>query len=158
MSQGTHDPHVYFAPGRINLAAFPLPTLRGTVYMGEFNARHPDLKDPSQIPDWNGPRPLDYVRGYRLTRWDIGGAAHSRGGTLDHIFAYSHIQDWWLHVSSASPSLCFFLTTLPLASAYQYQLHPPPLKPHLHPDNSQILHDIHLLHGYYTSYIQHLLP
>ncbi|XP_076044779.1 uncharacterized protein LOC143027381 [Oratosquilla oratoria] len=78
--------NVYSAPGRINLAALPLPTLRGVIYMGDFNARHPDLGDTSPIPNRNGPRLLDYVRRYRLTRWDTGGATHSRGGTLDYIF------------------------------------------------------------------------
>ena len=78
--------NVYSAPGRINLAALPLPTLRGVIYMGDFNARHPDLGDTSATPNRSGPRLLDYVRQYRLTRWDTGGATHSRGGTLDHIF------------------------------------------------------------------------
>uniref|UniRef100_A0A0P4W4C6 Endonuclease/exonuclease/phosphatase domain-containing protein n=1 Tax=Scylla olivacea TaxID=85551 RepID=A0A0P4W4C6_SCYOL len=78
--------NVYSAPGRMNLAALPLPTLRGFIYMGDFNARRPDLSDSSHTPNRNGPRLLDYVRRYRLTRWNTGGATHSRGGTLDHIF------------------------------------------------------------------------
>lgn len=77
--------NVYSAPGRMNLAALPLPTLRGAIYMGDFNARHPALGDSSQTPNRNGPRLLAYVRRYGLTRWDTGGATHSRGGTLDHI-------------------------------------------------------------------------
>ena len=78
--------NVYSAPGRINLAALPLPTLRGAIYMGDFNARHPELGDTSHTPNRNGPRLLDYVRCHRLTRWITGGATHSRGGTLDYIF------------------------------------------------------------------------
>lgn len=78
--------NVYSAPGPINLPALPSPTLQGTIYMGDFNARHPDLGDSTPTPNRNGPRLLDYVKRYGLTRWDTGGATHSRGGTLDHIF------------------------------------------------------------------------
>jgi len=77
--------NVYSAPGRINLPALPTPTIRGMIYMGDFNARHPALGDLSLTSNRNGLPLLEYIRRYQLTRWDIGGATHARGGTLDHI-------------------------------------------------------------------------
>ena len=77
--------NVYSAPGVINLPALPVPTDRGMVYMGDFNARHPALGDVSPTPNRGGLPLLNYIRRNRLTRWDTGGATHARGGTVDHI-------------------------------------------------------------------------
>ena len=77
--------NVYSSPARLTLRALPPPTVRGVVYMGDFNARHSDLGDPSASSNHNGPRLLAYIRRHHLTRWDTGGATHSRGGTLDYI-------------------------------------------------------------------------
>ncbi|MPC54157.1 hypothetical protein E2C01_048065 [Portunus trituberculatus] len=77
--------NVYSAPARLTLQALNPPTVRGFVYMGDFNARHPDLGDPSPSCNHNGPRLLAYIGRHRLTRWDTGGATHSRGATLDYI-------------------------------------------------------------------------
>ncbi|MPC60090.1 hypothetical protein E2C01_054127 [Portunus trituberculatus] len=66
-------------------ATFPALTIRGVVYMGDFNARHPALGDLSGIVNRNGTRLLEYTRRYQLTRCDTGGTTHARGGTLDHI-------------------------------------------------------------------------
>lgn len=63
----------------------PPPLTCGIVYIGDFNARHPELGDKSPTPNRNGPRLLGYIWRNRLTRWDTGGATHSHGGTLDHI-------------------------------------------------------------------------
>ncbi|XP_076054497.1 uncharacterized protein LOC143033192 [Oratosquilla oratoria] len=77
--------NVYSAPGLINLPALPIPTDSGMIYMGDFNARHPALGDVSPTPNRAGRPLLDYIRRHRLTRWDTGGATHTRGGTIDHI-------------------------------------------------------------------------
>ena len=77
--------NVYCAPGGMDPATFPAPTIRGVVYMGDFNSRHPALGDLSGTINRNGTRLLEYTRRYQLTRWDTGGATHARGGTLDHI-------------------------------------------------------------------------
>ena len=77
--------NVYSAPARLHLAALPPPTVRGFVYMGDFNARHPALGDCSSFPNSCGLRLLSYIRRLHLTRWDTGGATHSHGGTLDHV-------------------------------------------------------------------------
>ena len=37
--------NVYCAPGGMDPATFPAPTIRGVVYMGDFNSRHPALGD-----------------------------------------------------------------------------------------------------------------
>ena len=83
--------------------------------------------DSSPIPNRNGSRLLDDVRRYPLTRcWDIG-ILVVRPTPVEEV-AWTTLyspQDWWLHASSAPPSLCFFLAMLPLASATQFQLHPP---------------------------------
>ncbi|KAK3893344.1 hypothetical protein Pcinc_002898 [Petrolisthes cinctipes] len=77
--------NVYSAPARLTLEALPSPTVRGTVYMGDFNARHSDLGDGSGSINRNGVRLLSYIRKHHLTRWDTGGATHCRGGTLEYI-------------------------------------------------------------------------
>lgn len=76
--------NVYCAPGLLNVSALPPPTDLGTIYMGDFNSRHPDLGDLSAL-NRNGRQLLQYIHRNHLTRWDTGGATHSRGGTLDHI-------------------------------------------------------------------------
>ena len=58
--------------------------LRGSVYLGDFNARHPAIGDHSRL-NRNGGCLMSYIRNHNLTRWGTGGATHSRGGTLDHI-------------------------------------------------------------------------
>ena len=77
--------NVYSAPGGLTPATFPAPTIRGMVYTGDFNARHPALGDLSGTVNRNGTRLLEYIRRNQLTRWDTAGATHARGGTLDHI-------------------------------------------------------------------------
>ncbi|MPC85936.1 hypothetical protein E2C01_080742 [Portunus trituberculatus] len=78
--------NVYAAPGRMEPAIFPAPTIRGDVYMGDFNARHPALGDLSGTVNRNGTRLLEYTRRYQLTRWDTGGATHARGALFsDHV-------------------------------------------------------------------------
>ncbi|KAG0728250.1 hypothetical protein GWK47_032886 [Chionoecetes opilio] len=76
--------NVYSAPGVIHLPALPIDTDRGMIYMGDFNARQPALGDASPTPNCSGLPLLNYIRHYRLTHWDTGGATHARGGTLDH--------------------------------------------------------------------------
>ena len=53
------------------------------VYMGDFNAQHPDLCDLSDSHNRNGVRLLSYLQRHCLTRWDTGGATHSRGSYPD---------------------------------------------------------------------------
>ena len=77
--------NVYSAPGRLQLDDLPPPTVRGTVYAGDFNARHPELGDRPGASNRPGVLLLSFVRRHHLTRWDTGGATHSRGGTLDHV-------------------------------------------------------------------------
>ena len=77
--------NVYSAPARLQLAALPPPTVRGTVYAGDFNARHHALGDRSGTSNRSGVLLLSYIHRHHLTRWDTGGATHSRGGTLDHV-------------------------------------------------------------------------
>lgn len=116
--------NVYAAPGRIDTAVLPTPTVRGTIYMGDFNARHPALGDFSLAPNRNGTRLEEWLRRYRLTRWDTGGATHSRGGTLDHILTHGLV---------ASSVRCSSVPTLfsdHLALTLHYSL--PAAPPHLH--------------------------
>ena len=77
--------NVYSAPRGMNPAALPAPTIRGMVYIGDFNARHPALGDLSGTVNRNGTLLLEYIRRNQLTRWTTGGATHAQGGTLDHI-------------------------------------------------------------------------
>ncbi|KAK3885900.1 hypothetical protein Pcinc_009918 [Petrolisthes cinctipes] len=79
--------NVYSAPARLTLEALPSPTVRGMVYMGDFNARHSDLGDGSGSINRNGVRLLSYIHKHHLTHWDTGGATHCRGGTLDYILS-----------------------------------------------------------------------
>ena len=80
--------NVYSAPGKLNTAALPTPTTRGMIYMGDFNARHPALGDLSDTVNRSGTRLVDFIHQNHLTRWNTGGATHSRGGTLDHILTH----------------------------------------------------------------------
>ena len=77
--------NVYSAPAKLNPEALPPPTVRGMVYMGDFNAWHPDLCDLSGSHNRNGVRLLSYLHRHYLTRWDTGGATHFHGDTLDHV-------------------------------------------------------------------------
>lgn len=43
--------NVYSSPGKIKLAALPTPSPSGMIYMGDFNARHPDLGDAANAPN-----------------------------------------------------------------------------------------------------------
>ena len=102
--------NVYSAPGRrTSLAALRcvVPSIWETIPIA---ARHPDLGDSSPIPNRNGSRLLDDVRRYPLTRcWDIG-ILVVRPTPVEEV-AWTTLyspQDWWLHASSAPPSLCFF--------------------------------------------------
>ena len=53
--------NVYSAPGIILLDDLPPPSPHGMIYMGDFNARHPDLGDTSPVPNRNGLRLLNYI-------------------------------------------------------------------------------------------------
>ena len=77
--------NIYSAPTSLQLAALPPPPVRGTVYAGDFNARHPALGDRSGTTNRPGALLLSYICRHHLTRWDAGGATHFRGGTLDHV-------------------------------------------------------------------------
>ena len=108
--------NVYAAPGEIDTASLPPPSVRGTIYVGDFNARHPAFGDISAAPNRNGSRLEEYLRRYRLRRWDTGGATHSRGGTLDHILTHGLVE---------SNVRCSSVPTLfsdHLALAFQYSL------------------------------------
>ncbi|XP_064106860.1 uncharacterized protein LOC135215837 [Macrobrachium nipponense] len=112
--------NVYSAPGLINLSALPTPTNLGMIYMGDLNARHPDLGDVSPISNRSGVLLLSYIHRYHLTRWDTGGATHIRGGTLDHILTSGLVAS---HVSCHSvPSL--FSDHVALCLQYTIQTHP----------------------------------
>ncbi len=75
--------NVYFALARLHPAALPLPS----VYLEDFNVRHPALGDLSGSSNRPGVLLLSYIRKYHLTRWNTGGDTHSRGGTLDHVLS-----------------------------------------------------------------------
>ena len=97
--------NVYFAAAGLNPQTLPPPTVCGMVYIGDFNARHPDLCDLSGSHNRNGVRVLSYLHSYCLTRWDTGGATHSRGGTvlwitLDYVALSLHYS---LSVRPATP-------------------------------------------------------
>ena len=118
--------NVYSAPGLIHLPALPTPTDNGMIYMGDFNARHPALGDAAAIPNRSGTPLLNYINRYRLTRWDTGGATHSRGGTLDHILTSGLV---------ASRVRCHSIPSLfsdHLAISLQYSLPSHPTPPHHH--------------------------
>ncbi len=140
--------NVYSAPGVINLPALPIPTDRGMIYMGDFNARHPALGDASPTPNRRGLPLLNYIRRYRLTRWDTGGATHARGGTIDHILTSGLV---------ASRVSCHSIPSLfsdHVALSLQYSLSTRPTLPH---------HRIHIsippkYCPTYVSYISCLLP
>ena len=79
--------------------------LRGAIYMGDYNAYHPDLGYSFPIQNKNGYSLLDYVRRYRLTSWDIGKATHSVGAALNHIFTSGLVVS---HVRCSSILVLFF--------------------------------------------------
>lgn len=96
--------NVYSAPGGMDPATFPAPTIRGMIYIGDFNARHPALGDLSGTVNRNGTRLLEYIRRNQLTRWDTAGATHARGGTLDHILTCGLVPS---HVKCSSVPALF---------------------------------------------------
>lgn len=71
--------NVYGAPGRMNPAVLPVPSINGTIYMGDFNSRHPALGDVPGTINRNGTRLLQYIHRNQLTRWNTAGATHARG-------------------------------------------------------------------------------
>ena len=79
--------NVYSAPTKLNPDILPPPTVRGIVYMGDFNSRHSDLGDIFGSYNRNGLLLRNYIHNHNLTRWDTGGATHSRGGTLDPLLS-----------------------------------------------------------------------
>ncbi|KAK3893651.1 hypothetical protein Pcinc_002564 [Petrolisthes cinctipes] len=79
--------NVYSGPARLTLEALPSPTVRGMVYIGDFNAQHSDLGDGSGSINHNGVGLFSYIRKHHVTRWNTGGATHCRGGTLDYILS-----------------------------------------------------------------------
>ncbi|MPC48146.1 hypothetical protein E2C01_041913 [Portunus trituberculatus] len=109
--------------GEIDTGVLPTPSIRSTIYMGDFNVRHPALGDISATPNRNGIRLEDYIRRYRLRRWDTGGATHSRGGTLDYILTHGLVT---FNVRCSSvPTL--FSDHLALVLQYSLQSTFPPL-------------------------------
>ncbi|MPC47626.1 hypothetical protein E2C01_041378 [Portunus trituberculatus] len=74
--------NVYSAPVGLIIHVLPTPLDCGIIYIGDFNARHPELRAISQTPKRNGVQLLRYMRRYHLTRWDCDGATHSRGGLM----------------------------------------------------------------------------
>lgn len=82
---------IHSARNRLTLEALPSPTMRGVAIMGDFTARHPDMEDYFGSYDRNDLRLHSYIGNYQLTRWDTGGATHSRGDTLDHIHTFDLI-------------------------------------------------------------------
>ncbi len=125
--------NVYSAPARLYLAALPPPTVRGMAYLGDFNARHPDLGDRSGSTNYPGLRHLSYIRRHHLTRWDTGGATHSRGGTLDHVLT-SGLVTCRIQCSSVpalfsdhiSLRFCYSLPSVPTNSDSRFRINVPP--------------------------------
>ena len=118
--------NVYSAPGKINLPVLLVPTDRGMIYMGDFNARHPALGDVFPTPNCSGVLLLSYIHCYRLTRWDTGEATHARGGTLDHILTSG------LVASRVSCHSIPFLFSDHIALSLQYSILTRPSLPHHH--------------------------
>lgn len=61
------------------------------IYIGDFNAQHPDLSDISPAPNQNGQYLLEYIRRYQLSRWETGGATHSLGAIEDGLAFQRHL-------------------------------------------------------------------
>lgn len=80
--------NVYSAPGRIIFTDLPHSASHGMIYMGDFNARHPNLGDASPNPNRYGLPLVQYIRRHNITHWPVGGTTHIRGGTLDHIITH----------------------------------------------------------------------
>ena len=59
--------NVYVAPGKIDTGILPPPSVHSTVYMGDFNARHPALGDVSLTPNRNGTRLEEWLHHCWLT-------------------------------------------------------------------------------------------
>lgn len=67
--------NTYSASAALIPLALSPPTARGVVYMGDFNAQHPDFGDC--FGSYN--RLLSSIDMHQLMRWDTGGATHSMG-------------------------------------------------------------------------------
>ena len=59
--------NVYCSPIKLNPASLPPPTDFRTLYMGDFNARHPELGDGAPTSNRNGRSFLHYIRSNHLT-------------------------------------------------------------------------------------------
>ena len=100
------------APGGMSPASLAAPTIRGMVYIQDFNARHPALGDPAGTVNRNGTRLLEHTRRNQITRWDTGGATHAQGGTLEsgpHPYIWTRALPSEVYVCSAlfSDHICF---------------------------------------------------
>ena len=115
--------NVYCAPGNLHVPVLPPPSGQGMVYMGDFNARHPDLGDLSTL-NRNGHQLKRYIQCNHLTRWDVGGATHARGGTLDHIITSGLVA---ARVSCASIPALF---SDHVALSFRYTVPVPQRSPH----------------------------
>lgn len=140
--------NVYTAPGLINIQALPTPTDCGMIYMGDFNARHPDLGDASPTPNRSGLPLLNYIRRYHLTRWDTGGATHARGGTVDHILTSGLVPSR----VSCHPVPSLFSDHVALSLEYSLQTHP------VNPHHRTRISIPPKCCPAYISYISYLLP
>ena len=124
VTRGTGTLHlcnVYCLPLGLSPAALPPPAVQGMIYMGDFNARHPEMSDVSPTPNRNGRLLLQFIKANHLTRWATGGATHTRGGTLDHVITSGLVA---AHVTCSSVPALFsdhvalsFKYSLPIQSS-----------------------------------------
>ncbi|MPC59880.1 hypothetical protein E2C01_053909 [Portunus trituberculatus] len=92
------------------------------IYIGDFNSRHPELGDQTMLKR-NGHHLLLYVKRNHLTHWDVSGATHACGGTLDHIITSGLVAT---HVSCTSIPT-FFSDYMALSFRYSLPFqHEPP--------------------------------
>lgn len=75
--------NAYGAPGGLNMNVLLPSTHQGIIFVGDFNARHPDIGDKSTM-NRSGQQLQYYIQRNHLTRWETGGATHAREETLDH--------------------------------------------------------------------------
>lgn len=54
--------NVYCVPGGLQTTLLPPPAAHGMMYLGDFNARHPELGDASPIGKRSGRNLLQYIR------------------------------------------------------------------------------------------------
>ncbi|MPC93700.1 hypothetical protein E2C01_088840 [Portunus trituberculatus] len=69
--------NVYSARVKLNTHLLPPPPDCVIIYIGDFNARYPELSDVSQTPNRSGVQLLRFVRRHHLTRWDCGRGTHA---------------------------------------------------------------------------------